>query len=39
MKIDFLGINRSVSDLVNELRLKDIVSEYPAMPYNDSLKW
>ena len=38
MKIDFLGINRSVSDLVNELRLKDIVSEYPAMPYNDSLK-
>lgn len=38
VKIDFLGINRSVSDLVNELRLKDIVSEYPAMPYNDSLK-
>ena len=37
MKIDFLGINRTVSDLVNELRLKDIVSEYPAMPYNDSL--
>lgn len=38
MSVCLLGINRSVSDLVNELRLKDIVSEYPAMPYNDSLK-